>query len=258
MMNTIGIVGYGHYGKLLHELIRRFALWINVVIYDENVEPDGRIFFTLKEIAACDAIILAVPRHSLESVLQDLLLQSNLRKETVLVEVCTSKTKPGALLEKYGHEHPCISLHTPWGPEGYNNVGGDMSRLPPIIVAKETLPHGWYEQLTIFLAAAPRRIEVVKLSAIEHDKIIVGRMMYVTHLTSQIMNGMGLLAHDPFDRIAPLSYQDLKRGALAVRGDVGIFLDVWLDEPECQRTFESFVAQVHRLEAMKKERASGK
>lgn len=254
-ISSVGIIGYGNYGKLLLELIRRFCVEVEVVVYDKDREPDGRTFTTLSEIVWSDMIILAVPIHALESVLKEI-MDHKPRKEVIFVEMCTSKTKPGELLERYCAEHPWISLHTPWGPEGYNNVGGDVRKLPPVIVTNHTLEPDLYEELKAF--AQTRHIGVVDLPAKEHDRLIVGKKMFITHLISQTMSGMGLLDNDPTDLMAPLSYQDLKRGALAVRGDVGIFLDVWLDEAECQRTFEAFLKQVRRLEHMKDVRMEGK
>ncbi len=251
----IGIIGFGNYGKLWYELARRFAQFSDVFVYEPTIPPDGRTFKTLKEIADCDIIVLAVPLHNFRDALQQLLAQDNLRKETVLVEVCTAKRLPQAILHELVGDRPYVSLHSMWGPDAYKNVHGDVSKLPLTVVAEHTVPQVAFDRVHAYLElTCGFRFEGI--SPEDHDIEIVGKRMFPTHLISQILKQMGRLNDDAANDISPLSWQSISDGALAVAADEELFLDLWLSQPECDEAFEQFMAAAERLRALKLQRVA--
>jgi prephenate dehydrogenase len=250
----IGIIGYGNYGQLLHALIRRFALMVDVVIHDPLRTPDGRVFVHLDAMADCDAIIFAVPMNACENEVQNVLLIPNLRTDTVFVNVCSEQEKSGEMFSALAGAHPCIYVHSPWGPEAYRLVDEVVSKLPAIVVTKSTLAVHVHEQLLRYVRHFGFKLTHMKPH--EHDQTLAGRQMYITHMNSQILQIMGMLDSDCSS--APLSFQDLVRSATTVRHDEKLFFDLWHRVPECQKTFEGFVAAVHELERRKNLHVNGK
>jgi prephenate dehydrogenase len=253
-IKTIGIIGYGHYGKLLHMLIRYFALWIDVLIYDEKKSPDGCNFATLEQVAACDAVILAVPMHVFKRTLELLLRQKTFRKTiprlnhlegTVIVNVCTAQAESNQILRSLVYHNPIISFHTLWGPEAFANARGDVTKLQPVVVTEMRIG---LDKAHLLLFVKHCGFEIVEMQDWQHDKLIVARKMYFTHLISQVMGRMGLRVDEG---PAPQSFIDLQTSAKSVAGDTGIFLDLWTGLPDCQATFDEFMAAVRDLEEQK-------
>lgn len=251
----IGIIGYGHYGQLLHALIRRFALMVEVVIHDPlGGTPDGRVFVHLDAMSDCDAIIFAVPMDACENQVQEVLLIPNLREDMVFVNVCSEQEKSGKMFATLAGMHPYICVHSPWGPEAYRLVDEVVSKLPAIVVTKTTLAAHVHEQL--LRCVRHFGFKLTHMDSHEHDQTLAGRQMYVTHMNSQILQIMDMLEGDCAS--APLSFQDLVRSARTVRHDETLFFELWHRVPECQRTFERYVAAVNELERRKNEHVSGK
>ena len=255
MVKTIGIIGYGHYGKLVHELIRRFALWVRVFVYELDMQDD-QTFVTLEKIAACNVVVLAVPMHSFEKALREVLATESICRETIIVNVCTEQEVSGATLRALASQHKFLSVHTLWGPEGYHNVGGDVRRLPPAVITDTNLDDRDVQQVLAFVAE--KGFGTAQMTAETHDEKIVAEKMYVAHLFSQLLNLMGMLHEDEYSSIAPLSFQDLLRSAMSVKGDVTLFMDLWTRLKKCQKTWDTFVRAVHLLESMKEQHQNGK
>lgn len=249
----IGIVGYGSYGKLLHALIRRFALFVDVLIFDPKCPPDGRVFVEIGAMTNCDGVIFAVPMDAFEVTVRDFLLVPGLRPDMVLVNVCSDQSMSGATLTDLAGSHPVICAHSPWGPEAYRLVDEVVSRLPAIVVTHWNLEGDAWEKLGSFMRE--RGFRVAHNSAEEHDRVLAGQQMYVTHMNSQILQLMQMIDGDCSN--APLSFQDLVSSASAVRNDRELFFDLWHRVPECQTTFERYIAAVHELERLKNEHVNG-
>jgi len=116
-IKTVGIVGYGAFGALLHTLLGRFASDVVVRIHSRDKKPDGKTFYSLAETAKSDALVLAVPISEFEEVLKKVL--PLIRTDTVLVDVATVKVHTLNLLKKLAKGRRYISTHPVWGPESY-------------------------------------------------------------------------------------------------------------------------------------------
>ncbi|MBI5644790.1 prephenate dehydrogenase/arogenate dehydrogenase family protein [Candidatus Kaiserbacteria bacterium] len=252
---SIGIIGDGHYGRLLRKLIRRFALDVNVQVHDNSIDPDGHTYVRLRGLRKCDAVILAVPMDIFEQVVKNLLAVNGLREDMVLVNVCSDQVKSGATIAALAGKHPYISAHSPWGPDAYRDVNEIVSLLPPIVLTKCTLPHPNDEDLFFFIQNCGFKIETM-MSAEAHDRNLAGRWMYCAHLITQILGRMKLLEEDC--RAAPISYQKIVEGARMLRDDRALFFTLWDRVPECHATFDAFMAAAHGLAVDRREHISGK
>ncbi len=250
----IGIMGVGHYGKLLRRLIRRFTDDVDVVMYDKHRLVHGVHYSVLEVFEDCDAIIFAVPMEQLEPAVRDVLTLPNLRKNTIFVNVCSDQTKSGETMAQLCEEHPYICVHSPWGPEAYRVVGEVVSLLPPIVVTKWSVPEGVWPKIGDFVREQGFKIDYE--SPEKHDEQLAGRWMYLAHLITQIFEQMGVFAEDC--SAAPISFQKIVEGARLLRNDKDLFLDLWSRVPACHGTFEQFLAVTHQLASEKEIHANGK
>lgn len=138
-IDSIGIVGYGHFGKFVETLVRRFLPAVEVRVYSRRSTPDGERFFGLEDAAASDVVVLCGAIGEYEEQLLSIL--SHLEDETVVVDVATVKKHTGELFKKYLNGQSWLSCHPMFGAESYKKTEGDVSGYR-IVVTDETLGGG--------------------------------------------------------------------------------------------------------------------
>ncbi|MCE9541056.1 prephenate dehydrogenase/arogenate dehydrogenase family protein [Candidatus Kaiserbacteria bacterium] len=230
MITSVGIVGYGAFGALLHTVIRRFAPAVSVRIHSSRHEPDGVTFFSLEDTASSDALILAVPIRAFEDTLAKVL--PNMGRETVLVDVATVKVHTVEVLKRLAVGKRYIATHPMWGPESYEKRGGDVSGFR-IVITESTLDTASRVALTDFLKTCG--FDVVEMSPEEHDKNLA-ETLFLTHLIGQIVSRAGFRRTD----IDTVSFGHLMDAMESVRNDTELFADVFRYNPYCKNVLERF------------------
>ncbi len=227
---SVGIVGYGAFGALVHELLRRFAPRIQVKIFSSRFKPDGKTFFELAEVAACDAVILSVPISAFEATLKK--VKPFLGSGTVVVDVATVKGHIGKLLKKYLKGRRYLSTHPMWGPESYKKKGNSVQGLR-IVVTDHTLAAEEYAALRAALKSIG--FDVIEMTAKQHDKHLAATL-FLTHFLGQT------ITKAQFDRtdIDTLSFGFLMDAVESVRQDKALFQDVFKYVPECKAILARF------------------
>ena len=229
-IKSVGIVGYGAYGTLLQILIARFAPEVAIKVYSRHHTPDDQMFFSLEEVAACDAVFLAVPIHALEENLKKLVPLIN--DKTTLVDVSTVKKYPGSLLKKYAKGKSYVATHPMWGPESYKKKGGDVSGFR-IVITDSTVPE---ESILVFCKTLEHLgFTCLRMSADAHDKHLA-ETLFLTHFIGQIVS------HAKFDRteIDTVSFRYLMDAVESVRHDKALFQDVFRYDPYCKKVLKKF------------------
>ncbi len=227
---TVGIVGYGSFGKLVHTLTARFAPEGEVRVYSSRFEPDGKIFFSLEDTAAADAVVLCVPIHSFEETLKKILPHT--RPDTVLIDVATVKTYTTEILKRVAGKQPYLASHPMFGPESYEKKAGNISGFR-IVLTDGTIPVEEYKKLTTFLTQWG--FDVVEMSAGAHDKHLA-ETLFLTHFVGQIIARAG------FDRtqIDTVSFGYLMDAVESVKSDTALFQDVFKFNPYCEEVLKRF------------------
>lgn len=228
-LHTVGIVGYGAFGVLIHTLITKYAPSIDVRIYSSRKEPDST-FYTFEDTAQCDALILTVPIHAFEETVQKALL--HMRTDTILVDVATVKSHTVDVLKRLAPSHPYIATHPMFGPESYEKKEGNISGFR-IVVCDSTLE----TTDTKFFIAALRGVgfDVVEMSAADHDKHLA-ETLFLTHFIGQAVHRAG------FDRTAidTVSFGHLMDAVESVKNDTQLFQDVFRFNPYCKGVLDRF------------------
>jgi prephenate dehydrogenase len=230
MIRTVGIVGYGHFGKLVHALVARFAPEIQVRIFSSRAQPDNALFFSLADIAKCDYIILCVPIHAFESTVEKLL--PIISWSSILVDVATVKLHTVEVLQRLAPAHRWIATHPMFGPETYLKQGSEVTGLR-IVVTKHTLPEQEYKDLKKLIEDIG--FAVVEKSAQEHDEQLA-ETLFLTHYVGQIVHRGGFKRTD----IDTVSFGYLYDAVESVRQDTKLFEDVFAYNPYCKAVIERF------------------
>lgn len=243
MIQTVGLVGYGHFGVFLKALAERYAPNLTLKVYSRSNAEDGLLFFPLEEVAACDAVVLTVPISAYEDNL--LMLKPHLRDDTILVDVATVKVFTTDIIRAVAPGHRFIAMHPMFGPESYTKRHGDVAGLR-IVITDDALEEGQCQALISRLREIG--FSVVETSADNHDRDLA-ETLFLTHYVGQVV------AHGNFERtdIDSVSFGYLMDAVDSVRHDTKLFEDVFRFNPYCRKVVERF----DRSERHVKERLLG-
>jgi prephenate dehydrogenase len=194
LISSVGIIGLGAFGKLCASLIPKD---ITVLGFDTNTSVDFETS-SLKEVCQADVIILAVPLESYSEVLAS--IKSLLPSSSLLVDICSVKSKPAELLAKHLPNHTNVLLtHPLFGPQTIENgTAGN-----PLIVCNtadeksEALLKYCHDVLGL---------KIVKLTPEEHDK----EMALVHAVTMFVARGLSLV-HAEESQFATPSFGYIKK-----------------------------------------------
>ncbi len=230
MIETVGIVGHGHFGQFLETLTARFFPHITCKVYSRRSEPDNQRFFTVAEVSQCDVVILCGAIAEYEAQLQAVL--EHAPAETILVDVATVKKHTSELCQKYCEGRHFISTHPMFGPESYHKHAGNVTGFR-IVVTDYSLPMDAYLQLKNMLAALG--FLIIEMTADEHDQRLA-ETLFLTHYVGQSIVAAGFTR----TTIDTLSFQFLMDAVESVQGDGALFRDVYRFNPYCQAVAERF------------------
>lgn len=227
---SIGLVGYGHFGAFLHTLAERYLPDAKLKVHSGRRTPDGELFFSLEEVAACDAVVLTVPISAYEATLER--IRPHLAPNSVVVDVATVKKYTQGLLEAAEPARPFIAMHPMFGPESYTKRDGDVTGLR-IVVTGHSLPTSTYTALSEKLSAVG--FSIIEMSADAHDKDLA-ETLFLTHYIGQV------IARGGFERtdIDTVSFGFLMDAVDSVRHDGQLFEEVCRYNPYCRTVIERF------------------
>jgi len=229
-IGSVGIVGYGAFGKLLSVLVGRFAPSVKVRVYSSYEQPDGKKFFTREEAAQSDAVVFAVPIHAFEDALKEML--PLMQRDTVIVDIATVKVHTTNILKRLAGDQPYVASHPMWGPESYEKRAGDVKGLR-IILAAHSLQENVYQAFVTFLKQCG--FDVVEMTPEQHDKHLA-ETLFLTHFIGQIV------AQGGFNRteIDTVSFGYLMDAVESVKHDGKLFKDVYMYNPYCKEVLKRF------------------
>ena len=229
MSFSIGLIGYGHFGAFLHRLAGRFLPTAPFKVYARRAQPDGALYFSLAEVAACDVLILSVPISAYEATLRQ--IEPLLGPETVLVDVATVKLHTGRLLRAAaGDKRGFIATHPMFGPESYRKRGEEVAGLR-IVITDHNLPDDTYQGVVTRLEGAGFR--VLEKDAERHDKDLA-ETLFLTHYIGQVVARGGFERTD----IDTVSFGYLMDAVDSVRHDGALFAEVCRYNPFCRQVIE--------------------
>jgi len=237
---SIGIIGYGDFGRFLETLAHRFAPGVPVRVFARKQAPDGTRFFSLADTCQCDAVIIAVSIRAFADMLGQVL--PLLKPGAILIDVNTVKAHPARLLREQAAGARYVTTHPMFGPYSFEKQGGNLNNLR-LVIADHTLAEGEMAAAIAWLKTLG--LNVVTMSPDAHDRMLA-ETLFLTHYVAQAVSRGGFVRTD----IDTLSFGYLMDAVESVRSDTELFRDVFAFNPYCEEIiarFEKAETEVHAL-----------
>jgi prephenate dehydrogenase len=229
-ISTIGLVGFGAFGRLLAQHLAPHA---RLRIHDPHqlvpADPAGRIVqVDAHGAAACDIVVLAVPVDQLHDTIAD--LRPHLKPGVVVLDVGSVKLGPVETMRALLPDHvEIIGTHPLFGPQSARNgIKGLKIALCPI------RGESWRR-----IAAFLRRmleLDVIVTTPDAHDRDMA-LVQGLTHLVAKILVRMEPMPN----RLTTRSFELLMQATEMVRHDAaGVFLAIERANPHAQAVRERF------------------
>lgn len=177
---TIGIIGYGRFGRLLQQLL---ASEHRVFFYDADSKlQHDPAFKPLAEIIKLPTLFLATPINKMEMLLRRIGSQV---EATTVIDVCSVKVYPTQLMLKYlPNNINIIATHPMFGPDSYaSNTQKNMMMHPARIDPAQ------FELWSDYFAA--KNINIKIMTPEQHDKECA-YSQNITHVIGRTLGELNL------------------------------------------------------------------
>jgi len=208
-MKTAGIIGFGRFGQLAAKYLKED---FQVYVYDKSDKTFdamklGVATASLKEACCKDVILLSMPISFLEDVLME--IKDYIRKDSLILDVCSVKEIPCNLMKKYLQEDiEIIGTHPLFGPD---SAGRTLKDRKIVICPVRTND----KRLTCIKKYLEEKgLIVIEMSPEEHDRQIAYSLT-LTHFIGRAMIDMDLKPQE----IETLGYQRLLKILGTVKND---------------------------------------
>ncbi len=181
-IETVGLIGFGRFGKMAYQYLRRDA---DVRVYDEDGATTASLATATSFEAAVEAdlVLLCVPISAVEATCSR--MASLLKPGQIVVDTCSVKVTPVRhMLEHLPSAVQILGTHPLFGPDsGRDGISGLRITLCPVRIGAEV-----YEKIRRYLENLG--LDVIESTPEEHDRQIA-RTQAVFHLIAQAMKRLG-------------------------------------------------------------------
>lgn len=195
-MATVGIIGFGSFGKFLAETLSPHA---TVYVYSRS-GAGGKWAGSFEQAATADYVILAVPLESYEAVVMD--LAPIIRRDGVVIDVCSVKVRPISILKRMLSGQPIVATHPMFGPESASSgVAGHT-----IVMCKDGSDASAFTAVKKFSQSLG--LHTVEMSLEEHDRsiaVVQGLTFFVARSLDKMGVSNELLRTPSFERLLHLA-----------------------------------------------------
>jgi len=233
----LGWIGFGNFGQFaLPYLSDNIEVWVyDRVDKKEEAERLGLHWGTLKEVASCELLVLAVPVQFLESLLIE--IKTMVLPTAMVFDVSSVKVKPIKLMTQYlPNTVDIVGTHPLFGPQsGKNGIEGLNLVICPVRTRKGLI-------LSRFLK------NKIKLNVLERTPDVHDRQMaYVQALTHFIGRACNEMDIPDVEQKTP-AYQYL----LNIKKNLGqdsmdLFLTIELENPYAADVRNQLLEELHAL-----------
>lgn len=237
-MATLGIVGFGSFGRFMAQHLRPF---FDISVYDRVdvaavAEAAGVRSVPLAEVLGSEIVVLAVPVQELAEVLRQ--AAGQIASSTLVCDVGSVKVKPMALMAE--HLAPGIEVvgtHPMFGPQsGRDGIEGLKIVLCPLRTTR-------LESIRGFLADQ-LKLQVLEMEPEHHDH----EMAYIQGLTHWMAKALRELKVPDLDLSTP-AYRHLLTIEEILREDsLELFLTVERENPYAARARKELLRKLREIE----------
>ncbi len=238
---TIGLIGYGRFGRLAAGVLARRA---NVVVWDPRLRRKGRLArrvlsTTLEEVARQPVVVLAVPVSALRELLTR--VRSYVSPGALVLDVCAVKSVP--LRWMSAALPPGVSIigtHPFFGPDSYNGtLEGHRIVLCPVRAPRRLLM-----QVRRVLRESGLHVEIMTPDA--HDRTMA-ETVFLTQFVGRLLAAARLAGTEGWT----VHSRRLRSIVDVARNDSReLFLDMWKYNPHARAIVRRFGLGWRRLERL--------
>lgn len=172
---TLGIIGYGRFGKLMHKYLKED---FEIRTYDKNIK-EKNTEENLKKITQSDIVVIAVPISEIEDTLKK--IKKHIKQKTLFIDVCSVKEHPAKLMKKYLPKNvEILATHPMFGPDSAKTTLKKRKIvICPINITSKTL-----NKTKKYLRE--KGLEIIEMTPKEHDEI-TAKTQLLAHYISRTL-----------------------------------------------------------------------
>ena len=181
-MNSIGIIGFGRFGKVLANILQK---GFGIKAYDPKPigEFPGVEFTDLESILREKVIFVAVPIRHFESLVKE--ISPHLSEGTTIIDVCSVKTHPVKIMENNLSENiGIIATHPMFGPDSF--ISNNRLKM---MMNNTRDAHDQFNFWRQFFK--DQGIDVMEMSPDQHDRM-AAKTQGVTHFLGRMLKEYGI------------------------------------------------------------------
>ena len=181
-MNTVGIIGYGRFGKVLATILQK-GFSINIYDVKPSNSLDNINFVTLDEVLNERVIFIAVPIHNFENLLK--IISKAIKINRTIIDVCSVKIHTAKVMLKYLPSGVGIlSSHPMFGPDSI--LTNEKLKM---MMHRTRDCHNQYSFWEKYFK--DQNIEILNMSPEKHDKL-AARTQGITHFLGRSLKKFGI------------------------------------------------------------------
>ena len=181
-MNTVGIIGYGRFGKVLATILQK-GFSINIYDVKPSNSLDNISFVTLGEVLNERVIFIAVPIHNFENLLKK--ISKAIKINRTIIDVCSVKIHTAKVMLKYlPSDVGILSSHPMFGPDSI--LTNEKLKM---MMHRTRDCHNQYSFWEKYFK--DQNIEILNMSPEKHDKL-AARTQGITHFLGRSLKKFGI------------------------------------------------------------------
>ena len=236
---TIGIIGFGRFGKFYSDIWKQFG---SVIVYSHrDVSKDcaemGIAQGTLKNVCLADIVIIACAISDFEKTVKE--IRNFLRHGTIVMDVCSVKIMPCVAMKKYFPKKiELLGTHPMFGPDSAKNglIGLKMV-LCPVRISDENLSFikNYFKKL---------HLEIIETTPKIHDKESA-RSLCMVHFLGRGLEKLNIKKMP----ISTMGYERVLQVSENVTNDsMELFRDMQKFNPYAKKEREKLLKALYQIE----------
>tara|TARA_A100001011_G_scaffold400888_1_gene520778 strand:- start:86986 stop:87708 length:723 start_codon:yes stop_codon:yes gene_type:complete len=181
-MNSVGIIGFGRFGKVLANLLKK-GFQVKVFDNNSNVYLPGTQFVDKKTILSEKTIFVAVPIRNFESVIKE--ISNDLFEGQTIIDVCSVKMYPINIMKKHlPNNINIIGTHPMFGPDSFES-NSKLKMMLNNVRSNVKIFQFWKQYFN------DQKIQILEMSPNEHD-ILAAKSQGITHFLGRTLKEFGI------------------------------------------------------------------
>ena len=231
-MKRVLVIGYGRFGKLLCEIIKKdFEVSVFELnkIKNKKAQDNGLgIINNLDDLDDFKYLFICVPISEFKNII--LLIRDKLNPNQILFDVCSVKTYPAEMMTKYVKSAQLIATHPLFGPDSFYKSLGLQ-----IVVCNLRTRNSYYLEFLNYLKNY--NLEVIETTPLNHDHDIIYSQAFTYIILDLIKN-----INFPKIHITTPSYLKLKEiTAISMNDSRQLFHDMLFYNPYFKTFYKKLV-----------------